>query len=273
MATTENGIYYPNDYSKKADVPNDMKKMAESIDPIAASIKQNIKTLQQEQQTQNTNISNLQKDNTKNKEDITELQKNKETVNTQLETLQEEIKELEQDVKANAIIEETEKEKSLYISDASGARGRLDVLGNVEQEVTETSPSINYPSPLKILGDNINVFDGEVEIGFIDSNTGQNSAQDNVWRSKNYININNKDISLSIEKLKYTGSVGRVLYYKGDNTYLSSAQINSIPFSLKLPEEASKIRFYILDSVAPLESKVKIEESPTATSYSPYRTR
>ena len=71
-------------------------------------------------------------------QDITELQQNKETVNTQLETLQEEIKELEQDVKANAVIEETEKEKSLYISDASGARGRLDVLGNVEQEVTET---------------------------------------------------------------------------------------------------------------------------------------
>ena len=138
MATTENGIYYPNDYSKKADVPDDMKKMAESIDPIVTGIKQNVQTLQQEQQTQNTNISNLQKDNTKNKEDIAELQQNKETVNTQLETLQEEIKELEQDVKANAVIEETEKEKSLYISDASGARGKLDVLGNVEQEVTET---------------------------------------------------------------------------------------------------------------------------------------
>lgn len=235
-----------------------------------SQIKQNIQTLQQEQQTQNKNISNLQKDNTKNKEDIAELQQNKETVNTQIQTLQEEIKELEQDVKANAVIKETEQAKSLYISDASGARGKLDVLGNVEQEVTETSPSINYPSPLKILGDNINVFDGEVEIGFIDSNTGQNSAQDNVWRSKNYININNKDISLSIEKLKYTGSVGRVLYYKGDNTYLSSAQINSIPFSLKLPEETSKIRFYILDSVAPLGSKVKIEEGSIATSYSPY---
>lgn len=60
----------------------------------------------------------------------------KEVVNNNAQELQNEIKELEEDIKANAIIEETEKEKSLYIPDASGARGRLDVLGNVEQETS-----------------------------------------------------------------------------------------------------------------------------------------
>ena len=32
MATTEKGIYYPNDGTQPADVLGDMKKMAESID-------------------------------------------------------------------------------------------------------------------------------------------------------------------------------------------------------------------------------------------------
>lgn len=34
MATTEKGIYYPDDYEAVGDIPADMKKMAESIDGI-----------------------------------------------------------------------------------------------------------------------------------------------------------------------------------------------------------------------------------------------
>lgn len=32
MATTQKGIYYPNDYSAIADIPEEMQTMAESID-------------------------------------------------------------------------------------------------------------------------------------------------------------------------------------------------------------------------------------------------
>lgn len=263
MATTENGIYYPNDYSKKADVPNDMKKMAESIDPIVASIKQNIKTLQQEQQTQNTNISNLQKDNTKNKEDITELQKNKETVNTQLETLQEEIKELEQDVKANAIIEETEKEKSLYISDASGARGRLEVLGNVEQEVTETSPSIDYPSPLKILGDNINLFNKDTitENAFINTD-GNISNQEGIFYS-DYIEVKENEY-FSITGRTDWWSLG---VYNADKTFIRRTTTTAVNGSVLIPTNGKYIRIN-----AKMEDidKIKVEKGSIATSYSPY---
>lgn len=263
MATTENGIYYPNDYSKKADVPNDMKKMAESIDPIVVGIKQNIKTLQQEQQTQNTNISNLQKDNTKNKEDITELQKNKETVNTQIQTLQEEIKELEQDVKANAIIEETEKEKSLYISDASGARGRLDVLGNVEQEVTETSPSINYPSPLKILGDNINLFNKDTitENAFINTD-GNISNQEGIFYS-DYIEVKENEY-FSITGRTDWWSLG---VYNADKTFIRRTTTTAVNGSVLIPTNGKYIRIN-----AKMEDidKIKVEKGSIATSYSPY---
>jgi hypothetical protein len=34
MATTEKGIYYPNNYEAVGDIPADMKQMAESIDKI-----------------------------------------------------------------------------------------------------------------------------------------------------------------------------------------------------------------------------------------------
>ena len=66
MATTNKGIYYPNDYSQVADVPADLKKLAESVDKAIddipqyddSDIKKDIQTIQQEQKTQNTSIQN-----------------------------------------------------------------------------------------------------------------------------------------------------------------------------------------------------------------------
>ena len=154
MATTENGTYYPSDYSSIADVPEDMKKLAESVDANKVQkiqgkglstndftnelkrkleglnnyddtdIKRDISVIKEEQQKQNENIENLQTDNEINKSDIASLKA--------------EITELEEDVKANGITEETEEAKSLYIPNASGSRGKIIVMGNVEQETSET---------------------------------------------------------------------------------------------------------------------------------------
>lgn len=67
MARTEKGIYYNYNYETKADVLQDMKLMAESIDETIdnnsyndTEIKKDISDLQQEQITQNTQIVNLQ---------------------------------------------------------------------------------------------------------------------------------------------------------------------------------------------------------------------
>ena len=54
------------------------------------------------------------------------------------EELKTEINELQKDIQANSIIEETEQAKSLYIDDATDSRGNLTVIGNVEQETSET---------------------------------------------------------------------------------------------------------------------------------------
>lgn len=57
MATTENGIYYPDDYEEIADAPKDMKKQAESIEPL-------IKKLNQKDKEQEKATSQIQKEQT-----------------------------------------------------------------------------------------------------------------------------------------------------------------------------------------------------------------
>lgn len=129
MATTEKGIYYPYDYKKVADVPSDLKKLAESVDKAIEeipeyddkSVKEDIKELKGNDEQQDKDIKSLQ------------------TKQTELEA---EIQELEQDIQSNSIIEETEQAKSLYITDASGARGSLSVEGNSEQEVQEGTDNL-----------------------------------------------------------------------------------------------------------------------------------
>ena len=141
MAQTENGFYYPDDYTKVADVPGDLKKLAESIDVEVGNIKSNqstnskdIEQLKKTEETQNKNIEqisdnilDISKEQQTQSKSIEELQKNQ-------ENLQTEVQELNEDIKANAIIEETEKSKSLYIDDANASRGKVNVFGNMEQE-------------------------------------------------------------------------------------------------------------------------------------------
>lgn len=144
MAQTENGFYYPDDYTKVADVPEDIKKLAESVDVVAGQMKNNIDTnsegikqIKKENETQNkmieqisNNILDISKEQQTQSANIEELQKNQ-------EKLQVEVQELNEDIKANAIIEETEKSKSLYIDDANASRGKVNVFGNMEQEIRE----------------------------------------------------------------------------------------------------------------------------------------
>lgn len=119
MATTEKGIYYPNEYSSVADVPADMKKMAESIDNAIGNIPQY--------------------DDTEIKQDITDLQ-------YENETQAEEIQKLKDN---NNIKIETKEATSLHVEDASAFPARLNIYGNHEQEISDNSPSIDYPSTVK----------------------------------------------------------------------------------------------------------------------------
>ena len=118
MATTENGIYYPNDGTKAADILTDLKAIAESVDKNIQEnkfddkdVKKDISDIKKEQETQNADIKNLQINDNKQDELISKLK----------------------NVALNA---ETEEAKSLHVTDANKF-GQLEVLGNHEQETAK----------------------------------------------------------------------------------------------------------------------------------------
>ena len=141
MATTRKGIYYPTDYSKVADVPADLKNLAESVDKAIDDIPE------YDDADVKGDIRNLKENDEQQDEDIETLQ----TKQTELEA---EIQELEKDIQSNAIIEETEQAKSLHIDDASGARGSLNIEGNAEQS---ESASPSNPAEIKCLKDSTEI--------------------------------------------------------------------------------------------------------------------
>lgn len=175
MATTKNGFYYQDNYSVAADVPEDLKKLAESVDKFADNI-------QQEQATQNQKILNNSNNldlvanqlgeteqgflqyKLENNQRVTYAEQNiidlqgREGLNKEkIETLQQEVQELEQDVKANAITEETEQAKSLKITEASGARGKIIVFGNSEQETREGYNMYDYSKDVMPSGNGLTI--------------------------------------------------------------------------------------------------------------------
>lgn len=131
MATTNKGIYYPADYTKVADVPADMKALAESVDTAIenskyddtaikqdiSNIEQDISEINQEQNTQNTNIS---ANTTKNAEQDSLIQK----------------------LKDNMINLTTEEDTSLYITDAGTPPAKLTIRGNHYQETQEGTDNL-----------------------------------------------------------------------------------------------------------------------------------
>ncbi len=142
MATTENGTYYPDDYTKKADVPGDMKKMAESIDANKVQkiegkgLSTNDFTNEYKQKLDG--LENY--DDTDIKKDISDIKEEQENQNEKIETnttKNKEQDELISKLKSALINVETEEAKSLHIEDASEVPAQLKVMGNQEQKTRE----------------------------------------------------------------------------------------------------------------------------------------
>lgn len=116
MAKTSKGIYYPYDYNKIADVPEDMKQMAESINKI-------FETEEIDKTTQDTKIADLQ-----NK--LNEYNENAEDLISKVEQLQTENNEL-----SNNMPWDTTSGKFLHITDsAKYSKNKLEISGDLEQE-------------------------------------------------------------------------------------------------------------------------------------------
>lgn len=155
MAVTKRNIYYPSDYLLGADIPEDLKKMAESTD-IA------LEKLEEEQAAQNAEIENIKTKNTEQDISIDKLQKDNESQNTSIENLQEKDKTQDEIIESqNKTIEELKQEntelkdnldnvlipasvegENIHVSDSAEYSCKISVKGNDKQETTEQSANI-----------------------------------------------------------------------------------------------------------------------------------
>ena len=134
MATTQNGIYYPNNYNSPADIPSDLKKMAESIDK---------------------SIQDNNYDDTEIKQDIQELQTKNEEQDEKIETIeaeQESQNDLLQRTKSALINITTEKSDCIHVEDSSNLTAKIDVYGTSSQETREGYNLLNVASEFEVTG-------------------------------------------------------------------------------------------------------------------------
>lgn len=158
MAKTKNGIVYPDNYDKVADVPADLKELAESVDEV---IENNKTEMKKSNETRDGKISK----NTKDIEAIQEtIKSEKESINKSLEDIDTKDKKQDEDIKANKeSIEELQAEnleikaenerlrediksiatigeasgENIHLEDSSNARCEIEIGGNHQQDTRE----------------------------------------------------------------------------------------------------------------------------------------
>lgn len=133
MATTSKGIYYPNDYTKVADVPSDMQELAESVDAVIDDINndinlanRNLANVIQLAMTNQKNIDTEHETNTQQDKDIANLK-------TENEELKAENERLNQDL--NALPSNTAEGEYITLTDSADSRfNKFKVLGKSTQK-------------------------------------------------------------------------------------------------------------------------------------------
>ena len=158
MAKTKNGIVYPDNYDKVADVPADLKGLAESVDEVIENNKTEMKksnktrdekisknvedigiiqeTIKSEKESIDKSLENI---NTKDEKQDEDIKANKESIEElQAENLEikSENERLRNDIKSIALPGEASGE-SIHLEDSSDARCELEIGGNHVQETRE----------------------------------------------------------------------------------------------------------------------------------------
>lgn len=132
MATTQKGIYYPNDYTKVADVPADMKALAKSVDTVIDDINndinlanRNLANVIQLAMTNQKNIDTEHETNTQQDKDIANLK-------TENEELKAENERLRQDM--NAYPSNEAEGEYITLNDSADSRfNKFKILGKSTQ--------------------------------------------------------------------------------------------------------------------------------------------
>ena len=125
MANTKQGIYYPDNYNLVADVPEDMKKMAESVDAEIGKDRERL--------TKNeSDIKNIQEKDTAQDENIETLTQRLNEKDNQIAELEDKVSDLN-----NNQIHGKASGEYVHLSDSAKMECDIAVLGNSKQETRE----------------------------------------------------------------------------------------------------------------------------------------
>lgn len=130
------------------------------------------------------------------------------------------------------------------------------------EKYIKTMPSTLFPSRIRNVGDNINIFDEELETGAISTTTGALTTNAQRQRSKNFIKVKNNTNYVMTVNNEFI-SLNRMFYDK-DYNFISSTT-NS---SFRTPSTARYMKFYGASDLA--NAKIKIQEGTIATPCTPY---
>ena len=132
-------------------------------------------------------------------------------------------------------------------------------------EAYGASPSPDYPSEVESCGDNINIFDGELEVGAISTSTGEKVDNNKRMRSKNFIPIiPSTSYIMMVDNADF---VINKIFYDSDYNFISV--ITNVGFTT--PSNARYMKFYGNNNTGTNDINdklIKIEEG-SATPYSP----
>lgn len=128
------------------------------------------------------------------------------------------------------------------------------------------SPSLDYPSEVEAVGDNINIFDGETETGGYSANTGNKNPPDPATiRNVNFINVEN--LNTVMFSCDGESIAMNVFEYDTDKTFIKMT-FNAVDNPFKLSENTAFINFSRSNTID--ASKIKIEAGKEVTTYSQY---
>ncbi len=143
---------------------------------------------------------------------------------------------------------------------------RLKLEGKSEQDETPIPDNI---IPIRNIGDNINEFSSELEIGGIDNTTGLNVSNVKCIRTKDYIKVKPN----TTYTIKNSNNYMNVIYfYKKDKTYInySYSTETSYTFTTGPTAEYIRVRSSSTKKENDLTTKYKLEKGSIATPYTPY---
>jgi len=263
MATTEKGIYYPADYDEVADIPDDMKKMAESIDDViehdrglvdefVEETNQKIETIQAEQTTQNENIQ----ENTDNIEALETKH------DTEVAELNEKITELETDLEmATDIIPTGDASGSdITLSDSARYKFKKMVLGGKSEQESYTGKNI-----VKSL-----YYRGASTLNFYINEKKVVSSM--IISGITNVSVNNMTVYLKFGNVTYTLATFNMVANQKFNVSitLTEEQINAIKEAENVYIQLYRPSASSADLSTCTYDEIMLRDSSTTDSYEPY---